>query len=92
MSALVFKRPLMRSRLSEEVERVLLKDIITGNIAVGEKLPTERDLARSLEVNRSTVREALSRLESWTWSRSATGTACTSRATSRAAASSSSGP
>ncbi len=64
MSALVFKRPLMRSRLSEEVERVLLKDIITGNIAVGEKLPTERDLARSLEVNRSTVREALSRLES----------------------------
>lgn len=64
MSALVLTRPLMRSRLSEEVEKVLLESIIAGRIAVGEKLPAERDLARSLEVNRSTVREALGRLES----------------------------
>jgi len=54
----------MRSRLSGEIENILLQGIIKGQLAAGEKLPTERDLARDLEVNRSTVREALGKLES----------------------------
>ncbi|HPD22225.1 MAG: FadR/GntR family transcriptional regulator [Desulfomonilia bacterium] len=64
MSALILTRPLMRNRLSAEIENILLKSIIKGQLVVGEKLPTERELARDLEVNRSTVREALGRLES----------------------------
>ena len=57
-------RPLSRSRLYEKVAALLLKKIIKGEMKVGEKLPTERNLALSLEVNRSTVREALKKLES----------------------------
>ncbi|HNR51462.1 MAG: Fatty acid metabolism regulator protein [Deltaproteobacteria bacterium ADurb.BinA179] len=64
MTALMLTRPLLRSRLSGEIENILLKGIIKGQLAVGEKLPTERELARDLVVNRSTVREALGRLES----------------------------
>jgi fatty acid metabolism transcriptional regulator FadR len=64
MCAAIFSRPLTRSKLSGEIEGILLKGIIKGQIRVGEKLPTERDLARDLNVNRSTVRAALGKLES----------------------------
>lgn len=64
MTAGIFTRPISRTRLYEEIEDVLLAGIIRGEIAVGEKLPTERLLAKSLNVNRSTIREALSKLES----------------------------
>lgn len=64
MTVPLFARPLMRSRLSGEIENILMKGIIRGQLRVGEKLPTERDIARDLEVNRSTVRAALSKLES----------------------------
>ncbi len=37
--------------------------ILSGELPAGEKLPTERDLALSLGVNRATVREALKKLE-----------------------------
>ena len=56
-------RPLNRSRLYQEIEEVLMRDILDGRIAPGEKLPTERALAHDLDVNRSTVRAALARLE-----------------------------
>ena len=55
---------LSRSRLYEKIASILLKRIIKGEMQVGEKLPTERNLALTLEVNRSTVREALKKLES----------------------------
>jgi GntR family transcriptional regulator, transcriptional repressor for pyruvate dehydrogenase complex len=55
---------LSRSRLYEKIAALLLKKIIKGQIKVGQKLPTERNLALDLEVNRSTVREALKKLES----------------------------
>lgn len=55
---------LTRSRLYERVAAILLKRIIKGEIPVGDKLPTERNLALSFDVNRSTIREALKKLES----------------------------
>lgn len=55
---------LSRSRLYEKIAALLLKRIIKGEMQVGGKLPTERNLALAFEVNRSTVREALKKLES----------------------------
>ena len=37
--------------------------ILTGDIAAGEELPSERELALQLGINRTTVREVLTRLE-----------------------------
>jgi GntR family transcriptional regulator, transcriptional repressor for pyruvate dehydrogenase complex len=59
----VFTQPLTRSRLSEEIVAIIQKQIMTGTITPGAKLPTERELALSLKVNRATVREALRKLE-----------------------------
>ncbi|MFA6450148.1 MAG: FadR/GntR family transcriptional regulator [bacterium] len=56
--------PLQRTRLHEEIVAQLKDKIVSREIAPGEKLPPERDLAESLNVNRSTVREALNKLES----------------------------
>ncbi|MDD5711613.1 MAG: GntR family transcriptional regulator [Smithellaceae bacterium] len=53
-----------RSKLPEKIEDVLVKKILRGEFVSGEKLPTERALALSLDVNRSTVRVALSKLQS----------------------------
>jgi GntR family transcriptional regulator, transcriptional repressor for pyruvate dehydrogenase complex len=57
-------KQLSRSRLYEKIAALLLKKIIKGEMKVGQKLPTERNLALTLAVNRSTVREALKKLES----------------------------
>ncbi len=59
----VIAHPLMRSRLSEEIVTIIQKQIMSGDIAPGAKLPTERELAESFKVNRTTLREALRRLE-----------------------------
>ncbi|HVN71156.1 MAG TPA: FadR/GntR family transcriptional regulator [Desulfomonilia bacterium] len=53
-----------RNRLYEKIASLLLKKIIKSEMQVGEKLPTERNLALHFQVNRSTVREALKKLES----------------------------
>jgi len=55
---------LSRSRLYEKIAALLLKKIIKKEMKVGQKLPTERNLALTFQVNRSTVREALKKLES----------------------------
>jgi GntR family transcriptional repressor for pyruvate dehydrogenase complex len=55
---------LSRSRLFERIASIILKRIIHGEISVGQRLPTERNLALDFQVNRSTVREALKKLES----------------------------
>lgn len=55
--------PTRRPRIHEHVIQVLLKKIFRGEVAVGDKLPTERALAGSFGVNRATVREALRHLE-----------------------------
>ncbi|HMO59590.1 MAG TPA: FadR/GntR family transcriptional regulator [Roseiflexaceae bacterium] len=56
--------PIERTRLSDAVVDQLSKLIINGTYAVGEKLPSERELAKSLGVGRPLVRESFRILES----------------------------
>ncbi len=62
-SAEVAAYALRRSRLSEEISKILQKQIMSGEVPPGARLPTERELADSFKVNRTTMREALRRLE-----------------------------
>jgi GntR family transcriptional regulator, transcriptional repressor for pyruvate dehydrogenase complex len=59
----VFAQPITRSRLHEEIVTIIQKQIMNGTIPPGSKLPPEREMAQTLNVNRATVREALSKLE-----------------------------
>src|SRR3954470_3958895 len=53
-------RPLQRY---EQIAERLAGDIRSGLLAPGERLPSERELARSLEVSRASVREAIAALQ-----------------------------
>jgi DNA-binding FadR family transcriptional regulator len=53
-------RPLQRY---EQVAERLAADIRSGSLAPGERLPSERDLARTFEVSRASVREAIASLQ-----------------------------
>jgi GntR family transcriptional regulator, transcriptional repressor for pyruvate dehydrogenase complex len=53
-----------RVRLSETVYSQLLDDVLSGTITVGERLPSETQLAERFSVSRPVVREALQRLQS----------------------------
>ena len=55
--------PITKKRLYEEIVNQLQTKILKGELKAGEKLSPERDLAKSFEVNRSTVREAIKKLE-----------------------------
>jgi len=59
----VFAQPLTRSRLHEEIVAIIQKQIMSGTITPGSKLPPEREMAETFNVNRATVREALRKLE-----------------------------
>ena len=59
----IFATPISRSRLHEEIVTIIQKKIMSGTISPGDKLPTERELAETFNVNRATVREALRKLE-----------------------------
>jgi GntR family transcriptional repressor for pyruvate dehydrogenase complex len=50
-------------RLSESVHRELEQRILNGELASGEKLPTEHALAEHFSVSRAVVREAVARLK-----------------------------
>lgn len=54
--------PLVRSTLLDGVAAELEKRILSGDIPVGTKLPSEANLAAAFEVSRPVVREALSKL------------------------------
>jgi DNA-binding FadR family transcriptional regulator len=49
--------------VSDDVFRRLTEDILGGRYEPGEKLPTQRALAKDLGVNMASVREAIKRLE-----------------------------
>ena len=51
-------------RVSEEIIGQVRDLITSGRLKVGDRLPAERELAKTLEVGRSTVREAIRALES----------------------------
>ncbi len=54
--------PVVRRSVTEAVFDQLKAVILRGDVAAGERLPAERDLATRLGVNRNAVREALQRL------------------------------
>jgi GntR family transcriptional regulator, transcriptional repressor for pyruvate dehydrogenase complex len=57
------KRPVERSSVSDQVFRILSRDIFSGRYPPGELLPTQRQLASELGVNMTSLREAVKRLE-----------------------------
>jgi len=56
--------PLTKTRLHEEIMEQLKDRIVRGGLPPGSRLQPERELADQLKVNRTTVREALHKLES----------------------------
>ncbi|MBF0224242.1 MAG: FadR family transcriptional regulator [Desulfobacterales bacterium] len=55
--------PVEKIKASEQVADMLLKSILQGEIRPGNKLPPERVLATQFSVTRTTLREALKKLE-----------------------------
>lgn len=55
--------PVRKVTAAIQVAEAIRTQVIEGTLAPGDTLPSERELARQMEVNRSTVREALHRLE-----------------------------
>jgi len=55
--------PIKPRQRYEDVADRLVADIRAGRLAPGDRLPSERDLARRLEVGRASVREAIAALQ-----------------------------
>jgi GntR family transcriptional repressor for pyruvate dehydrogenase complex len=56
-------KPVERQRVADEIVEQLRSLILTGRYRPGAKLPPERELAKTLGVNRASLREALKKLE-----------------------------
>ena len=56
-------KPVERQRVADEIVEQLRSLILTGQYRPGAKLPPERELAKTLGVNRASLREGLKRLE-----------------------------
>ncbi len=56
-------QPVKKTRVSDEVVVQMTNLIISGAFAAGDRLPAERQLAQKLSVNRTSLREALRRME-----------------------------
>lgn len=56
-------KPVEKQRVAEEIVEQLRSLILTGKYPPGAKLPPERELAKTLGVNRASLREALKKLE-----------------------------
>ena len=54
---------LHREALAQQVARHLMRLVVEGRLQPGQKLPNERELAKSLGVGRPTLREALNALQ-----------------------------
>ena len=55
----LFLEPIEQSTMTEQVANRLVKLLSNGDLKPGDKLPPERELAKRLNVGRTTVREAL---------------------------------
>lgn len=55
-------RPVTRQSIPDHVFEQIMSDVLSGELAPGELLPSERRLAEVLGVSRPVVREALKRL------------------------------
>lgn len=56
-------KPIAAPRLYQHIADEIVRQIEAGTFKPGERLPAERELARSLSVSRSSLREALGALE-----------------------------
>lgn len=56
-------KPVEKQNLSDQVYNQLRDDILNESYSPGDRLPSERELCDILKINRSSVREALKRLE-----------------------------
>lgn len=56
-------QPVRHARIYSEIVDQILGLIKSGNIGVGDRLPSERQLAQQLDVSRSALREAITALE-----------------------------
>ena len=54
---------LEKKRYSEQVSQLIYEKILNMELKSGEKLPTERELARDFQVSRTVIREAIRELE-----------------------------
>ena len=57
--------PIRRVTVADTIAEEIRTAILSGQYAPGDPLPPEREMAQQFEVNRSSVREALHRLEGW---------------------------
>ncbi|MBV9815667.1 MAG: FadR family transcriptional regulator [Alphaproteobacteria bacterium] len=55
--------PLRVEQVYEQIARRILQDIRAGLLSPGQRLPSERELARQMEIGRSSVREAIGVLQ-----------------------------
>jgi DNA-binding FadR family transcriptional regulator len=55
----------MKRGVAERIADSLKQAIVKGRFQPGEALPSERELAEKYEVNRSSIREAVKRLQAW---------------------------
>lgn len=55
--------PPERVALDEQIASTIIDAVLDGRLPVGEPLPAERELADQLSVNRTSLRQALARLE-----------------------------
>jgi fatty acid metabolism transcriptional regulator FadR len=57
--------PVKRLKVAEQIVSAIRGAIVKGQYEEGDSLPSERELATQFGVNRSSIREALLRLEAW---------------------------
>ncbi len=56
-------KPVRKQKVAEQIAESIREAILGGSFDPGQSLPSERDLAEQFAVNRSSVREAMLRLE-----------------------------
>jgi GntR family transcriptional regulator, transcriptional repressor for pyruvate dehydrogenase complex len=52
-------RPVQKNSISDDIVQQIMKQISTGDLRPGQRLPSERELCKSFDAGRSSLREAL---------------------------------